>query len=200
MTSLREVLNFVSMLGVSILYLSLKTIIRRWLLHALSLIRHLMMNPWARFETRRGCYYFFVWTKCCSMLCVSGRLLGPKVGNSIKCLSQGHSDALPHRESSQGLATFDYLPGTPTNWATPAPLPTELRRCLYQLSCAVVVAHEAFFLISYNMFILLPCSIWFFEVILIFLKLVKYNANLVLPPFRQNKSTPNCMIKIIFDF
>jgi len=32
------------------------------------------------------------------------RLLGPKVGNSIKCLSQGHRDALPHRESSQGFA------------------------------------------------------------------------------------------------
>jgi len=32
--------------------------------------------------------------------------LGPKVGFSIKCLSQGHSDALLHRESKQGLATF----------------------------------------------------------------------------------------------
>jgi len=29
----------------------------------------------------------------------TGRLLGPKMGNSIKCLSQGHSDALLHRES-----------------------------------------------------------------------------------------------------
>jgi len=29
----------------------------------------------------------------------TGRLLGPKLGkNSIKCLSQGYSDALPHRE------------------------------------------------------------------------------------------------------
>jgi len=28
----------------------------------------------------------------------TSRLLGPKVKNSIKCLSQGHSDALPHRE------------------------------------------------------------------------------------------------------
>jgi len=26
----------------------------------------------------------------------TGRLLDHKVGNSIKCLSQGHSDALPH--------------------------------------------------------------------------------------------------------
>jgi len=34
-----------------------------------------------------------------------GRLLGPKMQNSKKCLSQGHSDALPHRESEQ---TFDY--------------------------------------------------------------------------------------------
>jgi len=31
------------------------------------------------------------------------KLLGPKVGNSFKCLSQGHSDALPHRESNQGF-------------------------------------------------------------------------------------------------
>jgi len=36
----------------------------------------------------------------------TGRMLGPKVGNSIKCLSQGHSDALPHRESNQGFAIF----------------------------------------------------------------------------------------------
>jgi len=26
----------------------------------------------------------------------TGRLLGSKLGNNIKCLSQGHSDALPH--------------------------------------------------------------------------------------------------------
>jgi len=39
----------------------------------------------------------------------TGRLLGPKVGNSIKCLSQGHSDALQHRESNQGFATFRLL-------------------------------------------------------------------------------------------
>jgi len=37
------------------------------------------------------------------------RLLGPKVGNSIKCLSQGQSDALLHRESNQGFATFRLL-------------------------------------------------------------------------------------------
>jgi len=39
----------------------------------------------------------------------TGILLGPKVRNSIKCLSQGHSDALPHRESEQSLATFRLL-------------------------------------------------------------------------------------------
>jgi len=39
----------------------------------------------------------------------SGRLLDPKVENSIKCLSQGHSNALPHRELSQGFATFRLL-------------------------------------------------------------------------------------------
>jgi len=33
----------------------------------------------------------------------TGRLLGSKMGNSIKCLSQGHRDA--HRESNQGFAT-----------------------------------------------------------------------------------------------
>jgi len=31
------------------------------------------------------------------------RLLGPKMGNSIKCLAQGHSDNLSHRESNQRL-------------------------------------------------------------------------------------------------
>jgi len=31
------------------------------------------------------------------------------VGNNIKRLSQGHSDALPHRESNQGFATFRLL-------------------------------------------------------------------------------------------
>jgi len=30
-----------------------------------------------------------------------GRLLGPKMRNSIKCLAQGRSDVLPHRESNQ---------------------------------------------------------------------------------------------------
>jgi len=56
------------------------------------------------------CVFFFVWARCCNMLCfchatptqkaalfacltsgwatTTGRLLGPKVGNSIKCLSQ----------------------------------------------------------------------------------------------------------------
>jgi len=33
-------------------------------------------------------------------------MLGPKVGTSIKCLSQGHSEALPHWESNQDFATF----------------------------------------------------------------------------------------------
>jgi len=37
----------------------------------------------------------------------TGRLLGSKVRKSIKCfLSQGHSDALPHRESNQVFANF----------------------------------------------------------------------------------------------
>jgi len=31
------------------------------------------------------------------------------MGNSFKCLSQGHSDALPHRELNQGFATFRLL-------------------------------------------------------------------------------------------
>jgi len=36
----------------------------------------------------------------------TGRLLGLKVGNSIKRLFQGHSDTLPHRESNRNFATF----------------------------------------------------------------------------------------------
>jgi len=39
----------------------------------------------------------------------TGRMLGPKVGNSIKCLFQEYSDALPHRESNQGFATIRLL-------------------------------------------------------------------------------------------
>jgi len=45
----------------------------------------------------------------------TGRLLGPKVGNSIMYLSQGHSDTLPHRESNlqcrdrQILLLFDHV-------------------------------------------------------------------------------------------
>jgi len=35
--------------------------------------------------------------------------------NNIKCLDQGHSDALPHRESNQGLATFRLLARRSTN-------------------------------------------------------------------------------------
>jgi len=79
-------------------------------------------------------YFIFVWTRCTMLyyaLCLSyhsntevvlfvclssswatttGRLLGPKVGNNIKCFSQGHTDALlPHRESNHSLATFRLL-------------------------------------------------------------------------------------------
>jgi len=38
----------------------------------------------------------------------TGRLLGPKVGNSTKCHSQGHIDALTHWESNQSFATFKF--------------------------------------------------------------------------------------------
>jgi len=31
----------------------------------------------------------------------TGRMLGSNMGNSIKCLSQGHSDALPDQESKK---------------------------------------------------------------------------------------------------
>jgi len=40
---------------------------------------------------------------------ITGRQLGSKVRNSIKRLSQGHSDTIPHRESSQGFTTFRFL-------------------------------------------------------------------------------------------
>jgi len=46
-----------------------------------------------------------------------GRLLGPKMENSIKCLSEGHNNALTHQVMNQGFATFRLLA-----W------------CLYQLS------------------------------------------------------------------
>jgi len=39
----------------------------------------------------------------------TGRLIGPKMGNGIKCLSQGHSDALPHRELNQGLRSLSII-------------------------------------------------------------------------------------------
>jgi len=93
------------------------------------------------FTFEDGIYYYFVWTRCC-MLCVChtttthklfclnfssgwattmGRLLGLKVGNSIKCLSQGQSDALLHQESNQGFKTFWLLAWCLTNWATLPP-------------------------------------------------------------------------------
>jgi len=52
----------------------------------------------------------------------TGRLLGawPQVGNSIKCLSYVHSDALPHRESTQSFTTFRLLAQRFTNWVTPS--------------------------------------------------------------------------------
>jgi len=46
---------------------------------------------------------------------IAGRLPGPQMGNSIKCLSQWHSDALPHRVSNQGFATFRLLARRSTN-------------------------------------------------------------------------------------
>jgi len=54
------------------------------------------------------CMSFVSWTNA------ADRLLGLKMGNSIKCLSQRHSDALPHWESNQDFAnlsiTFDLQP------------------------------------------------------------------------------------------
>jgi len=53
---------------------------------------------------------FFGRTRCMFCVChtTTGRLLGPKMVNSIKCIFQGHSDALPQWESNQGFETFDY--------------------------------------------------------------------------------------------
>jgi len=53
----------------------------------------------------------------------TGRLLGPKVRNSIKCLSRGHSDVLSDRKSNLGFATYRLLARRSTNCAEP-------RRCL----------------------------------------------------------------------
>jgi len=49
----------------------------------------------------------------------TGRLLGPEERNSIKCLSQGHSDALPHRKSNLyliglGIIIYCIYQGTST--------------------------------------------------------------------------------------
>jgi len=46
----------------------LEIIIWRWLLHALTLIRHLFMILWARLKTRRGCSWSVVFL---SRICVS---------------------------------------------------------------------------------------------------------------------------------
>jgi len=49
----------------------------------------------------------------------TGRLLGRKMGNSIKCFSQEHSDVPPHREPNQGPENF-WLPARhSTNWGAP---------------------------------------------------------------------------------
>jgi len=50
----------------------------------------------------------------------TGRLLGPKIRNSIKCLSQVHSNALPHRVSNQSFTTFRLLARRPLP-TTPSP-------------------------------------------------------------------------------
>jgi len=44
----------------------------------------------------------------------TGRLLGPKMENTIKCLSQGHSDVLPHL-TNRGFASFQLLARRSTN-------------------------------------------------------------------------------------
>jgi len=81
--------------------------------------------------------------KSCSVLLflsgwasTTGRLLGPKMRNNIKCkeifslktftknikyLSQGYHNALPHRESKQDFTTFWLLFRCCTNWAMPPP-------------------------------------------------------------------------------
>jgi len=41
--------------------------------------------------------------------------------NSMKCLSQGHSDDLPHRELNQDFKTCLLLVRCSTKWATPPP-------------------------------------------------------------------------------
>jgi len=38
----------------------------------------------------------------------TGKLLGPKVGNSFKCLFQRYSDAPPHGESKKVSQPFSY--------------------------------------------------------------------------------------------
>jgi len=82
-----------------------------------------------RVNLLKGWPSFFVWTRCCTLFFICHTTptqnpfslhdfrqaeppqridwLGSMVRNS--CLSQEHSDALPHRESNQGFATFRLL-------------------------------------------------------------------------------------------
>jgi len=60
------------------------------------------------------------------------RLLGPKVENSM-CLSQGHSDGLPHRKSNQSFATSS------TSCATPPLDPRNYRMIANNLSILKVL-------------------------------------------------------------
>jgi len=72
------------------------------------------------------------------------RQLGPKMRNSIKCLSQGHSDALPHRELSQGFTTFRLLARRSTNWVKPPP--AELKK-IEKVGIRHIVLHSLLHLI-----------------------------------------------------
>jgi len=74
------------------------------------------------------------------------RLLGPEEGNSIKCLSQGHSDALPHRELKQGFAPFRLL-----TWR------------LFQLSRAAASTSDMMIIESLRSFLVLLHDTWYFR-------------------------------------
>jgi len=67
----------------------------------------------------------------------TSKLFGSMMGNSIKCLPQGHSDALRQRESCKVLKPFDYYPGA---------LPTKPCRQQKLNECVAYIVHTSMIL------------------------------------------------------
>jgi len=103
-----------------------------WYQLSISTLQHFFINRFLRLNQMLSyalCLSYHSNTEAVLFACLlsgwattTGRLLDPKMENSIKCL---FGDTLPHRESNQGFATFDYQPGA---------RPTELRLRPHPLS------------------------------------------------------------------